>query len=616
VLSAENLSRLQHIEVLVLQLAVAKCHPPGKRSFAKSSQPEQSGVAEKSADRRYSRHPQAALSPGLDHYSRPAQVNSLAAISPRLTLARDSADILIVGTVAKIMIALLIPAYVICVMAPAVGFYHDDGIYLETAKALATGHGYRILSLPSEMAQTKYPVLYPAVLASVWKLWPEFPRNVVLLKSVSLLFTILWCWVSLIFMREFTNFGVHAWWIILFTLVSPWVVFLSGVTLADTMFAFLSMYCVLLLSRVVEARAQRPLLTVALAASIASGAFLTRSAGVALVAAAVLLLLLRRMPRGAVVFAFVCGLMCAPWLLWQAAHPGPLDFVQSYYSQLNYGPGANVFQGFTLPQALTIARLNAMHIYVSLSTVAGFPFVPAMFVISLPLWIFILIGAVRGGSPGWMPMRLWVLFYSGLLVCWAYPPYRFIVPIFPVLLMFGYEGFRLTLGKGLKVPAVRIGGMGLVLLSFACLVRQISTDSLATIRTGTAAAGDDWRATGEIMDWIRDNTAPDAVIAADLDPTIYLYTGRKAIRFFSRPYWSYYADSEASAPVTLSQFEGHLRDNKVNYIVMTPMRTWNASDRNYYHQLLSAEIRSNGRRFRLVHQLPEAGYLIYAVDMS
>src|SRR5437867_3443068 len=47
------------------------------------------------------------------------------------------------------------------------GGYHDDGIYVTTAKALATGQGYRIVSLPYEPAQTKYPPFYPFLLSLI-----------------------------------------------------------------------------------------------------------------------------------------------------------------------------------------------------------------------------------------------------------------------------------------------------------------------------------------------------------------------------------------------------------------------------------------------------------------
>ena len=60
---------------------------------------------------------------------------------------------------------------------PHLGFYHDDSIYWVSAESLAKGDGYRIESLPGEPYQTKYPPLYPALLAVVWKLNPHFPAN-------------------------------------------------------------------------------------------------------------------------------------------------------------------------------------------------------------------------------------------------------------------------------------------------------------------------------------------------------------------------------------------------------------------------------------------------------
>ena len=38
---------------------------------------------------------------------------------------------------------LLLSAYVIAISNPAIGTFHDDGIYVVTARALAEGQGYR-----------------------------------------------------------------------------------------------------------------------------------------------------------------------------------------------------------------------------------------------------------------------------------------------------------------------------------------------------------------------------------------------------------------------------------------------------------------------------------------
>src|SRR5271166_2035188 len=81
-----------------------------------------------------------------------------------------------------VFLALLIPSAVYLFRnmdMPEFGKFHDDGLLMVSAKSLATGHGFRILSLPEQPAQTKYPVLYPLYLSIVWKLNPNFPDNLV-----------------------------------------------------------------------------------------------------------------------------------------------------------------------------------------------------------------------------------------------------------------------------------------------------------------------------------------------------------------------------------------------------------------------------------------------------
>ena len=71
------------------------------------------------------------------------------------------------------------------------GSYHDDGIYVVTAKALATGQGYRIISLPDAPAQTKYPPFYPWLLSLVWRARPDFPENLRPMMGLSALAAVL-----------------------------------------------------------------------------------------------------------------------------------------------------------------------------------------------------------------------------------------------------------------------------------------------------------------------------------------------------------------------------------------------------------------------------------------
>ena len=63
-----------------------------------------------------------------------------------------------------------------------VGAYEDDAIYTLLAKALASGEGYRMINLPGTPAATHYPPGYPFLLSLLWRVWPEFPDNVVVFK--------------------------------------------------------------------------------------------------------------------------------------------------------------------------------------------------------------------------------------------------------------------------------------------------------------------------------------------------------------------------------------------------------------------------------------------------
>ena len=66
-----------------------------------------------------------------------------------------------------------------------IGLFHDDGIYTVVAKALSEGDGYRIISLPGEPYQTKYPFLYSYLLSWAWSFNPQFPDNISLLNFVT-----------------------------------------------------------------------------------------------------------------------------------------------------------------------------------------------------------------------------------------------------------------------------------------------------------------------------------------------------------------------------------------------------------------------------------------------
>src|ERR1019366_9667586 len=68
---------------------------------------------------------------------------------------------------------------------PHFGILQDDGVYLIDGKALAQGDGFRILSLPAQPYDTRYPPLYPLYLSLAWRAVPSYPANLAVAVMLS-----------------------------------------------------------------------------------------------------------------------------------------------------------------------------------------------------------------------------------------------------------------------------------------------------------------------------------------------------------------------------------------------------------------------------------------------
>src|SRR5687767_8764441 len=88
---------------------------------------------------------------------------------------------------ASLYVAIGITLALAVTLTPQVtGMFHDDAIYTAVAKSVAEERGYRIINLPGEPYQTKYPPLYSMMLAAAWRINPDFPSNVFFLKTLNL----------------------------------------------------------------------------------------------------------------------------------------------------------------------------------------------------------------------------------------------------------------------------------------------------------------------------------------------------------------------------------------------------------------------------------------------
>jgi 4-amino-4-deoxy-L-arabinose transferase-like glycosyltransferase len=125
--------------------------------------------------------------------------------------------------------------YLVAWFAPSIGLYHDDAVYLVTAKALLAGHGYTIDSLPVPIPQTKYPPAFPLALA----LFAAVSQQTQWLKALPLLCAALWLVVTYKLLRKMGSDRYGALLVTGITAAAPSVVFVSTNLLSEPLFALL-----------------------------------------------------------------------------------------------------------------------------------------------------------------------------------------------------------------------------------------------------------------------------------------------------------------------------------------------------------------------------------------
>jgi 4-amino-4-deoxy-L-arabinose transferase-like glycosyltransferase len=498
---------------------------------------------------------------------------------------------------AALAFLVLAPQYWIALSTPAIGIYHDDSIYLLSAKSLAEGEGYRIPSTPANMVQTKYPVLYPAVLSLVWRAFPDFPANVVWFKALSLMFCLGWLALSAVLLNWWLDD-----WLIVVSLValiaaSPPVIFLSTSALSEMQFAFLLTGCLLLLFR-----ADRDVSSAWFfgAGLLAGMCYLTRSVGFVLIVMPIGYLVVHRKIKAAVSFALPAILLAAPWLLWQFQNQSAAD---PYLSQSNYYSGYNVLLNHSWPEKIRIVTLNMLQLMFS-PYVMFFEILPKAlgFVIIVLGFVLVLRGCRRDrvGRLVWWAAAGNV----AVLLLWVWPPLRFVIPWLPVFMLLAWRGVSLRF---------RNHGLVLVWALFACASASDTKYTVQALRSGfwcpSPLGKDDWKAFVAMADWAKKNIDAKAILQSSVDPTVYLYTGHKAVRGFGgNVALRHYLDTPYPLGRTEEYRETLIRAD-VEYVFFVHWAWF--SETPYLQQFLDDMAKLHPGELRMVHAGIAPGFAIY-----
>ena len=439
-----------------------------------------------------------------------------------------------------IFFAVLAAVYVIAWFLPAIGLDHDDAIHLITARAIAAGHGYAIESLPHPIPQTSDPPFFPAVLA----LFTLVSQQTQWLKLLPLACAAGWLFLTRKLLLKMGASKNGALLLVGLTAASPTVVFLSTNLLPESLFALLITAVLLAL---LEERAL-------LAGVFAGLATLTQTAGVALIAACILTLVVRRRFRNAAIFAGVAMAMAAPWFGWSLARVTHDVYRTSYAA-------SNILTGLAANEKLVVLSRNLLSVLASpFSLITGVSNILSVIgTIVVLIWCFY----VRRQ----LVPDLFVALYCMALLCRIAPPERFVAPMLPLVLWIVWRVLRLMATREALAALILIAAVFPLWEDAARIFSSRASGSFAI----EGAPADNWNEMQKLFGIIRADTAPDSVLLANLDGAFFLNTGRKATRGFAPNAFNlFYAPQQAA--VTPDQLSNAIASERVGYVVLTPDR--------------------------------------------
>jgi len=469
--------------------------------------------------------------------------------------------------VVPILVLFLAYWIVAAISPPAVGAWQDDAIYLATAKSLAEGDGYRLPHIPARPYQTKYPIGYPAVLAMMWAMYPQYPQNLPLLLAPGAAAAAGFVVLSVVVVRKVLGasrrlsaaVGVLA-------ALSPEM--FSGVrfTMSDLVFAFFSIAALWCLdgkyaSASEPARRRGWLVAAAL---LVAAAAMTRTFGVALWAAAVAMLLLHRRWTAAGAMVVLVAACLLPWQLWRswavaqnAALPTtPLDaYALNYWLWLPRGAGdalrVVVYNLFKTVFATGYVQLALPRPWTAMALSAVSWRLVALHAICWTTSLLVLAGFLACGRRGWKTLHLYAVAYLAMMLLWPFDPSRFLdcwVPFILYFLLAGAVGlsqwtFR-RLASATRGRWFVLLPAGAIIVVLAGLFLYEDRDILLSSRSDYSfmRQGIDLTESDRLYRWITANTAPGDVLASNHTAELYLATGRGGHDFgaWSDPVAAYY----------------------------------------------------------------------------
>jgi hypothetical protein len=446
----------------------------------------------------------------------------------------------------------ILVVYVIAVLqlhpANFFGYVHDDTIYLSSAHAIADGDGYILPSIPGT-PRPWLPVLYPWVLSWVWRWNPSFPANFKDALAVNIFCALVYIALGFAFLRQLGGIkDYEALIIICFCALHPIVLFYGANVVTELPFAALVLGAIVLADKC--SRAPRGVTWVVLCGILAGLCSQMRIIGIAIPVGIAIALMLRKHWRQFAIFCFCSGAFLLPlaWHLYRGRAEKSAVESFGWTRTWTYYTSYLGFWRMNFPNSHAVSTIPKNNFATLVRTPSDYLLFPALvpstflgIALSAVLTAMILAGIVRQARKhGWKPVHLIVPFYTLIAIIWSFnEDYRFFIPFMPLFMVGYWNELRHLLTMVRKAALknrpisdrilARVFAVGFVVLTAAILWNYLAPARTMISEIGRARAAllSDKR---EAYDWIERSTPTDARVIAYDDGSLYLYTGRQAVR--------------------------------------------------------------------------------------
>jgi len=403
----------------------------------------------------------------------------------------------------------------------------DNAIYIILGESISTGKGYKNIHMPDESEHTQYPFGFPLLLALFMLI---FGSNVIGLKVFIFLFG---CGVTY-FMYKISSYLLkeNIILVMLFYLSIPIFVLYNHWVYSEIPFLFFSLGALHFLLKAQKDKSQFYYISF----GFATYAFFIRTAGISLIIAIMIFLLIRKEFKYFGIFLLIFAAVFIPW---QIRNMGIVS-EGNYLDQLVAKDPYRLELGRVTPYELLLRMRKNFSLYAyTILPMTVFPlFNPGSraIVAGVILIIFTIIGLMTT-TKKFTIIKLYFILTILMILAWPsdWSSDRFLLPILPFFILYIFVAIH-SFNEKIRLKYLSHIVIGIfVALNVIDLVPRIKdtiTDNIEYVR-GDKYAGymTDWKCYFVIIELVKETVPEDNIIMARKPEFVYLVSRRKSFLF-------------------------------------------------------------------------------------